>query len=492
MAAKSECADIGEAVIVQTPSGPIRGAAVNGIHVFTGVPFGMSTADTARFTAPRPAPPWTRTFDATPAAGVCPQDTYSLFPELPGIPTEDCLQLNIWAPARPGPWPVMVWMHGGGNVQGSAGEPIYDGAVFARDDIVTVNFNYRLGAFGFLELGGILGPKYRGSANNAMRDQLLALKWVQGNIAAFGGDPARVTLAGQSAGGFNVCALLATPAHNGLFKRAIASSGGQLVHDFTTADAFARMLVDHLGGGSRLLRASFEEILVAQAKAIEQWPNFLPFRGVLDPLTQKSPIAAIGAGAARDVDVLIGWCRDETVLMISPEDAVNPAYRPKPISVDPVQMPRLIEAYAKSFPALSRAELTWKATTAEGFGITSMRIADAQAAAGGCVRRYRLDYAVRDGQFGDLCAHGIEVPMVFEQMNSRLAQLFGLSAADAPMENMMHALWSSFVKTGTINTDIPPWPLYDLNSRSTMILDRTSYVADNIDTIEREIWDGVL
>jgi para-nitrobenzyl esterase len=484
--------DMSKSITVRTPAGPVRGVAADGVQVFKGIPFGMPTGGPARYRPPQPVAPWAEIFDATKPAGICPQDLHAFFPELPGIPTEECLQLNIWAPATPGPHPVLVWMHGGGNVQGSAGEPIYDGAIFAREDIVTVNFNYRLGAFGFLELGAVLGPKYRGSANNALRDQLLALQWVRTNIAAFGGDPAQVTLAGQSAGGFNACAILATPAHRGLFQRAIISSGGQLVHDLRTADAFAQVFVDHLGAASRLLTASIEELLDAQAKAFEQWPGFLPFRGVLAPSTQPTPIAAIRAGLARDVDMLIGWCRDETVSMFPAEDVIDPAYGPKPVSIDGAQLSRLIDLYAKRCPALSRAGAAWKATTAEAFGITSMRIADAQIASGGRVYRYRLDYAVLAGPYGDLCAHGIDVPMVFKQMDSRLAKLFGLSAVDAPMQDIVHDIWSSFVKTGAVDADIPPWPLYDSHKRRTMILDRSCHVAENLDSMEREIWEGIL
>jgi hypothetical protein len=172
-----------QALTIATTAGRVRGQAQGNIRLFTGIPFGRA----ARFAAPAPAPRWVGVFDATGPAHVAPQ----LPGQAPfeGAMTEDCLQLNIWAPATPGPHPVLVYIHGGANENGWSGDAGTAGDRFAADGVVCVTVNYRLGALGFLETGERLGATYRGSGNNGLRDQLLALRWVRANIAAFGGDP---------------------------------------------------------------------------------------------------------------------------------------------------------------------------------------------------------------------------------------------------------------------------------------------------------------
>lgn len=476
-------------VLVHTWTGALRGIQRDEIDIFTGIPFGASTAGLDRFKPPRPLPKWSGVFDATHTANVAPQATSMLFPLLPGVASEDCLQLNVWAPHRPGPHPVLVWLHGGSNVEGSCAEPDFDCSAFARDGLVAVSFNYRLGALGFLEVGGLLGAEYRGSANNGLRDQMLALQWVQHNIAAFGGDPAQVTVAGESAGAFDLCALLACPAAKGLMKRAIVASGGQAVQDVEAAKAFAEVFASRLGGSDRLLTAPFEDIVAAQAKTAEQWPHALPFRGMIDlGLMPQLPVDAIAAGRARDVELLIGWCRDETRLMVPEGVASNPAFAPPTNWLQPAQLAVVMTQYSQAFPGLTRAELIWKLTTAEAFSITSARIADAHAGSGGQVLVYELQYTVPGGPFGSMTPHGFDVPMVFDKLDSRLARLFGMSLADKPMQRVLQAVWSSFSRTGNVDAGIPAWPPYDLDARKVMILDQRSHVDCDPHSKERNIW----
>ena len=480
-----------DSVTVHTQSGVVRGRVAGDLRIFTGIPFGAPTGGPGRFRPPQPAGAWDGIFDATQPAKIPPQPTNFLFPTLPGVPSEDCLQLNIWAPKKPGRYPVLVWMYGGGNLQGSCVEPLFDCAPFARDGIVAVNFNYRLGALGFLELGGVLGPDYRGSANNAMRDQLLALQWVKRNISAFGGDPARITMAGQSAGAGNLIALLSGPASRGTLKGAIIASATSGAQEVETADAFAKVFVAQLGDISHLRTASFQEVLAAQGKALAGWPHGLPFRAIVDPkMMPSAPVEAVTAGSAREVALLLGWCHDETRTLISESDAGNPSYVPMTIAADPPKVRRVLEAYAKTYPDLPQSERVWKMTAAEIFVMPALRVADAQAAAGGRIHTYRLDYKVPNGPFGEKTPHGFDVPMVFGQMNSSVAKFFGFSAADARMAQTMHAVWSSFVRTGTAVADETLWPPYDLGTRRTMILDRRSHVEADLAHVDRELWAG--
>jgi len=481
-----------DTVTVHTPAGILRGRKGDGIDVFTGVSYGLSTAGAARFQPPRPVPTFTEIFDATKPATVPPQTVSQLMPA-PGAQSEDCLQLNIWAPRSPGPHPVFVWIYGGGNVSGACGMPIYDAASFARDGIVAININYRVGALGFLELGGVYGPQARGGSNNAMRDQLLALHWVQRNVAAFGGDPERVTVGGESGGAFNTVCLLGSPASKGLFRRAIVASGGQSVQDSDGADAFARIYVEQLGGADRLHTASPVEIVAAQSKAAALWPLAAPFRQMIGPgLLPLAPIAAIGKGSAQGVDLMIGVTRDETRLLVPPALAATPNPKLQMSTLLSEQLEPLYAAYAKAYPQLSQAELTWKITTAEAFAVPSMRIADAQASIGARVYRYLLDYPIAAGPFGGMSPHGIDLPLAFEQFDSPIAHVFGFSAVDLPMAKTVHGAWEAFIKSGTPEVGDTSWPTYDAVTQKTMVLSRTPTVVASIDKVDRAIWEGTL
>ena len=479
--------------VVECPAGRVRGRRRASIDVYTGVTFGAPTGGANRFRPPRPAAAWSGVLDATRTPAIAPQAPDALFPVLPGTPSEDCLQLSVWAPRARGPHPVLVWIHGGGNVEGSCAEPLFDCSLFAQEGIVAVAVNYRLGALGFLETGGLLGPSYRGSANNAMLDQILALGWVKANIGAFGGDPGAITVAGESAGALDLCSLLAAPGSKGLMQRAIVASGGEYVNEVAKADAFAAHYTEILGGTGRLLSASMDEIVAAQAKAAATWPQAQPWRTVLDPATlPRRPVAAFAAGSAKDVDLLIGWCKDETTLMVPASAAANPAFTPPTVSATAVQVNAALAIYAAADPKLSRADLIWKSTTAEAFGVTSTRLSDAQAAAGGRVYKYRLDYKVQGGPFGDKTPHGLDVPLVFQQLDHPLAKLFGFSKAEAAMSSTMHDVWASFIRTGTPSAGTQPWPVYERASERTLILDRSPHVESHVDALERRAWSGAL
>ena len=210
-------------LVVTTRQGQVRGQVTEGVAAFKGIPYAAPPFGPNRFQPPRPPESWDGVRDALAYGRVAPQPPYAPpFDQLlgdQGHPGEDCLNLNVWTPdATGGGLPVMVWIHGGSFVRGSGALPTYDGTRFARDGVVCVTINYRLGADGFLYLGD-------GIANRGLLDQIAALEWVQENIRAFGGDPARVTIFGESAGAFSVATLLSMSRAEGMFQRAIAQSG---------------------------------------------------------------------------------------------------------------------------------------------------------------------------------------------------------------------------------------------------------------------------
>ena len=231
--------------VVKLKDGAVRGRAGSGVAAFLGVPYAAPPFGANRMLPPQPVPAWTGERDATSFGPTVPKGDYPpqyqpLFPEVV-IPGEDCLNLNVWTP-DPGAagLPVLVWIHGGSFMNGSGSVGAYDGTAFARDGVVCVTINYRLAAEGFLYLGD-------GIANLGLLDQLAALRWVQENIAAFGGDPGRVTVAGESAGAMSVTTLLSMPLSAGLFGRAIAQSGAgahalEEWTDLDTLETFTRIL----------------------------------------------------------------------------------------------------------------------------------------------------------------------------------------------------------------------------------------------------------
>ena len=319
--------------VVTTLSGALRGEAVGsataGVDVFRGVPFAQPPLGPLRFRAPQPVGPWSGVRDATHFAAAAMQ------PEAPEVPqSEDCLYLNVWAPQQPGPHPVFVWVHGGGFTGGHSFAPIFDGTGFAQQGIVCVTIGYRLGVFGFLDMEPLLGPAYAGSGNNAMRDIMQALTWLQRNVAAFGGDPHRVTLGGESAGAKLTDMLMGVPAAQGLFQQMISESGGAEriwpeARSGEISAGFAQTWKVSSGSGAAALEtAPAAQIIAAQGEFTRTSPVHFPLRAELDPsLLPQTPLDAIRAGSTRGKRLLLGTNRDESARFLGPHPAHDPTQR---------------------------------------------------------------------------------------------------------------------------------------------------------------------
>src|SRR5271168_2751292 len=332
-------------IVMRTPSGTLRGESAGGVQIFRGVPFAESPVGPLRFRPPLPVKPWPGELDAT-RFTASPMQWHEATPPELNEPTlrhsEDCLYLNIWTPGGKGPLPVFVWIHGGGYVSGHAFETLFDGNEFAREGIACITVAYRLGVFGFLDFGPLLdskvdsnnGPKsdnssstadYARSANNALRDLIAALEWIQQNIAAFGGDPSRVTIGGESAGAKITDILMGVPSAQPLFHQMISESGGaERVMSLPGAAAVAIGYGEqwHTQTGQDLagLLTSPADLLIAvQHDFLEQWPLHFPLRPEMDGyLLPQMPIRTIAAGSTRGKRLLIGTNRDESALFIGP------------------------------------------------------------------------------------------------------------------------------------------------------------------------------
>ncbi len=305
--------------------GCYHGLSRDGVTEYRGIPFALPPLGDYRFKAPVRLPDSDHEYQAD----RFPQPSLQMKNPLMGVheSAEDCLYVNIWVPEGEGPFPVMVWFHGGAYLAGSISQPLYHGAELARSQqVVVVNAAYRLGAMGFADFSAV-APGLGADTNLGLRDQLAALEWVQENIAGFGGDAGRVTVFGESAGGFSVCALLACPRAQPLFHNAIVQSGAA---DFALApdqvrkvtDAFVTALPGEGDAAQKLSEASPRGWIKAQNEAIKvlvdrglrtttpQFAmNFLPM--VDGDLLPQLPIDAIAAGAAADKRLLAGVCRDE-------------------------------------------------------------------------------------------------------------------------------------------------------------------------------------
>jgi para-nitrobenzyl esterase len=500
----SRCKDRAMAGIVTIKQGQLRGVKRGDVWAFLGIPYAAAPYGANRFATPAPAARWdgVRVADAYGATAMkngypAPMDT--LLPE-PVIPGEDCLNLNVWTP-DPGSarLPVLVWIHGGAFVYGSGAVADYDGTAFARDGVVCVTINYRLGIDGFAMLEG--APPNRG-----LLDQVAALEWVRDNIAAFGGDPDLVTVAGESAGAMSVATLMAMPAAQGLFRRAIAQSGaGHHAHSVETGRRIAGYLAQVLGVAATaeaVAAVALGTLLEAQAKLVaepQQMPNpvrwgevarnLLAFEPVVDgEILPVLPIDAIGAGAGADVDLLIGTNADENRLFIVPLgllDLINDDFLA--LAAAWWELPgELLEVYRRTRPGESPGELLCAVGTDWYFRIPALRAVEARAAGPG--RSYVYLFSWPSPHFGGRLrsCHGLEIPFVFDTLTASGGRLLDEGAATQKLADTVHAHWVAFVTTGD-----PGWAPYDTKRRPTMSFDLVSAVLDDPGAEERQVWDGI-
>lgn len=491
---------------VLTTSGAVRGAASGPAVAFKGIPYAAPPFGDLRFAAPVPAPRWDGVRDCTEYGPTAPKPPYPapvdlLLPE-PVVPGEEVLNLNVWTPdPSAAGLPVLVWIHGGAFVNGSGAVPQYDGTAFARDGVVTVTINYRLGIDGFLHFDD------EGPANRGLLDQVAALEWVRDNIAAFGGDPAAVTIAGESAGAMSVTSLLTMPRAAGLFTRAVAQSGaGHHALSAGTARRVAGYLAERLG--VPLTREALAAVpiadLVAAQRALSQeaatvpdparWGeitrNAMVFEPVVDgDVLPSLPITAVAAGAGAGVDVLVGTNTDEHALFLVPNgfvDLVDDSLLHLALAGYGVPVDAALATYRADAPSASPGELLVKVATDWFFRIPAIRLAEARAGAPG--RTYMYEFAWPSPQFGGRLAacHALELAFVFDTLASQGAEPMTGPAAPQELADAVHAAWVAFVRTGD-----PGWAAYGVATRPVQVFGAPGAVVPDPRSEQRSLWDGV-
>jgi para-nitrobenzyl esterase len=472
-------------LLVETSAGTVRGRALpDGGRLFAGIPFAAPPLGELRFRPPQPPTPWRDVRDAgrfapAPAQGVSAlmgeASQKSSFPTFPTAEiretSEDCLYLNVWAPGTPtatGPRPVIVWIYGGGFEAGSAAPPYSDGAALARQTgAVVVTANYRLGALGFLHLADF-GTQWTDCTNLALRDQVAALRWVQDNIAGFGGDPHNITVAGQSAGAFSIGALLAAPAAVGLFHKAILQSGSTArVCDRSTATAVAEDLITALGldGPEGLLTVPVQQILDTQSTVVtgdigrRNLPGGRSWGPVLDGgLLPTAPQQAVAEGAAAGIPLLIGATRDEVrVFQMIAKDSFRPADEEALCAemrrAGVAQPEKLLDAYRQRITDSDLSALRCAFLSDAVYRVPATRLARTQVAAGGRAYHYLLLDEPCGTEMGAF--HGADLLHVFDKLS--------LLGADTPdrlaVRDALVGAWAAFAATGD-----PGWPVYNPNA----------------------------
>lgn len=475
------------APVVRTGHGRVRGRHESGVAVFRGIPYARPPFGALRFRGPVPPEPWDGVRDAL-RFGPPPPQHDRLNPAAARAarpsPAPDCLTVNVWTP-DPGAarLPVLVWFHGGAYTFGSAADPVYDGAVQARESAaVVVTFNYRVGVEGFARIDG--APD-----NRALLDQVAALRWVRENAAAFGGDPDRVTVFGESAGAGSLAALLDVAPARGLFGRAIAQSvpgaflspelASDVAADICAAVGRTPTLDDLAEVDPHLLVQAAEDVFATMADRAGRWGVLAHSETLFAPVVgsghlTRTPWDAVAAGAAREVPLLIGCNRNEYRMFMAKRREFGAVTADRAEWALRVFGPGAQEgpaAYRARFPDAGPEELYERVTSDWLCRIPSLRLAEAQAAAGGPVHAYQLDWpAPGPGRPLGAC-HGIDVPLLFGTAHTPLARhLLG----DAPsgevsaLSRRMRAAWAAFAATGD-----PGWPCHLLPERRTRIFDTT-------------------
>lgn len=504
--------------LVETTHGPVRGVDHGYVKVWKGIRYAAPPVGDLRWRAPQPPERWTRIADASRFAAVCPQPPVPVIPFELGAPeSEDCLFLNVWAPALPGDSkPVMVWVHGGAYILGSGSQPLYDGSVLASSgDAIVVTINYRLGAFGFLDPSTFSNARRRYDTNVGLRDVIFALQWVRDNIAAFGGDPNRVTLFGESAGGGVVTTLLTSPAAEGLFAGAIAqSSPATSVYETTRAARVTGMVLDRLGIAHEEIDRLHEvptAALVAASQAIfdtvpVQTPGRLAFAPIVDgDVVPDYPVKLARAGQSHPVPLIIGTNKHEAALfrwMKSPLMPITPPAIKAMFAEIAAEQPEIELPTEEQIGSIYSARRV-KARGLElardiGFRMPSVWLAEGHSAVAPAYL-YRFDFATPMlKMMGIGATHAMELPYVWGNLRmgpkDPTFKLGGYKAGKA-VSARMRTRWLNFAGQGKPIglPDEPAWTPYQDADRSCLVIDRVDSVADDLDRSIRAMWgDRVL
>ena len=475
--------------IATVEHGRLRGVRAGSVAMFKRVPYAANPFTASnRFQAPQPLSAWSGERDASAYGPMPPQPSRAPGGGLAGA--ADDLTLNIWAPTQARNAPVMVWFPGGAFYRVDAAEGWYDGSGFARQGIVVVTVNYRVGIDGFMTLDGM--PDNRG-----LLDQVAALQWIRRNIASFGGNPDDVTISGQSAGAQSVMLLMGMPMAQGLFRKAIAQSPPQNHFTLDQARRIAAATADVLRvrpSAQAMASVSLPDMIAGTEKMIgnlrdrAKWgpiggqPPYLP---VVDgKVLTTTPLAALHRHAG-SIPLLIGCTDEEARLYLVPGGTIDriapPAFQG---ALRGNRLPaHAADVYAKVRDKASPGDMLAALESDATFRIPTLRFAEQRVAAGAPVWLYNFGWS-SPGFGGRLGAgHVVDVPFAFDTLATKQAAPFLGGPGYQPLADEMHARWTRFIKTGDAG-----WPRYELATRPTMRFDTTSAVVSDPLADRRTLW----
>ena len=463
---------LAQSPMVDAPAGRLEGSAQGNLRLFRGIPYAQPPVGSKRWQAPTALPVWQGVRKATAFGAACVQPrpkTAGIYTNPPERMSEDCLTLNVWAPKNAGKLPVFVWIHGGALVSGYSHEGMYDGARMAARGMIVVSINYRLGILGYLAHPGLSAESSEGiSGNYGLLDQIAALRWVQDNIGAFGGDAANVTIAGESAGGLSVMYLMASPQARGLFQRAIAQSAYMISapelkaarNGTPSAEAAGTQIMAALGAADLPgLRDMDAETLTTNAAA----KGYGPWGTVDGKILPRQLVDTWDRGEQAPVPVLAGFNSGEIRslrILLPPAPADAAAYE----TAIRTRYGDLADAFLRLYPSNAIGESMLAATRDALYGWTSTRLAIGQTAIGQRGYLYLFDHGYPATDDNGLHAfHASEIPYVFGTAGGTPA--LWPKVPDTPAERRLSAAmmiyWFAFAKTGVpAASGQPAWQPY--------------------------------
>jgi para-nitrobenzyl esterase len=467
---------------VKIESGSISGTkSVNGeVSIFKGVPFAAPPIGDLRWKAPQPVKAWTgiktcTSFGPSAMQGKpIPFGVYTsefLIPDT--VVSEDCLYINVWTAAKTASEkrPVLVWIYGGGFVNGSGSVGLYDGEAMAKKGVVFITFNYRLGIFGFFSHPDLTAESpNHASGNYGLLDQIAALNWVRRNIKAFGGDPENVTIDGQSAGSMSINCLMASPVAKGLFRHAIGESGAMFVpNPYTGFVSLKEDEADGLKMAQALNAKSLSELRAIPASQLRAKAKAFGYRPIIDGYVLPESIEEIfKAGKQNDADLMTGWNADDGLLLGPPRNA--PAYKKMIALQFGADSGKFLQLYPGSTD--SEATASQKSFSRDMiFGVQNYTWAN-QEATTGKGRVYLYHFTRKPPATGEFVRYGAfhSAEIVYA-----LDNLFSLHRpwedVDRKLASTMSALWVNFIRTGDPNgPGLPNWPTYQPSTKMEMLL----------------------
>jgi para-nitrobenzyl esterase len=495
-------------VIAQTTHGAVAGfQAEKGLKVFLGIPYAQPPVGKQRFAPPQPMVPWGYVRPAYVFGPSCPQPLDEFEPASLLHQDEDCLSLNIWTPATDSKRrPVIVYIHGGGFIEGGSGDPLYNGAYLAkRGDIVVASINYRVGAFGFLSLDEF-GQEFAGSGNLGLQDQIAGLTWIKHNIDRFGGDPDNITIMGESAGSASVMFLMISPMAKGkgLFHKVIAQSGNiNLARTKDEAAAITRRFmeladvkdVEGLRGLSNQRMVDISEKILNEEGFNADLTFAFVKDGVFVPL---DPYAEFAKGTAAGIPLLNGTNYNETRYWLNYYPSVKYVpisvilwLAPNYVSMMGDKQDEILRYYRKTRPDPGWGGIAFGLSTDMMFRVPHIRVSDLQSAYAP-VWMYRFDWKSQASSDLGAC-HAIELPFVMGTFDSPTR--YQIIGPNPPMDlsDITMQAWIAFARSGNPNhSGMPEWPNYDTTRRATMIFNERSMVQDDPNKAVRQLYQELL